>query len=82
MKKDIHPKYVKCTVSCGCGTTFETRSTVSEVKVEICSQCHPFYSGESKIVDTMGRVDRFQKKYGGAYFNQPAKKKKKPLSRL
>ena len=72
MKKDIHPEYVECTVRCGCGNTFQTRSTEPEIKVEICSSCHPFFTGSAKIVDTMGRVDRFTKKYGGEYFvHQP-----------
>ena len=75
MKKDIHPKYVKAVVKCGCGSTWETRSTISEIKVEICSSCHPFFTGTQKMVDALGRVDRFQKKFGEDYFKQPAKKK-------
>ncbi len=63
MKKGIHPKYQKCTVSCGCGETFETRATKEQIKVEICSKCHPFYTGKQKFVDTAGRVEKFQKKY-------------------
>ena len=74
MKKKIHPKYVKCTVKCGCGSTFETRSTIPQISVEICSSCHPFFTGQQKFVDTAGRVERFQKKFGGDYF-QHAKKK-------
>lgn len=74
MKKKIHPKYVKCTVKCGCGHSFETRSTVPQINVEICSVCHPFFTGQQKFVDTAGRVERFQKKFGGDYF-QHAKKK-------
>ena len=61
MKKDIHPKYEKCIVKCACGNTFETRSTKAEIFVEICSACHPFYTGKKKIVDSTGRVDRFKK---------------------
>lgn len=61
MKKDIHPKYEKCVVKCACGETFETRSTKAEIFVEICSACHPFYTGKKKIVDSTGRVDRFKK---------------------
>ena len=61
MKKDIHPKYEKCVVKCACGNTFETRSTKAEIFVEICSACHPFYTGKKKIVDSTGRVDRFKK---------------------
>jgi len=60
MKKDIHPKYGKCIVKCACGNTFETRSTKSEIFVEICSVCHPFYTGKKKIVDSTGRVDRYK----------------------
>jgi large subunit ribosomal protein L31 len=73
MKKGIHPEYVPCTVHCGCGHTFETRSTLPEVKIEICSACHPFFTGSSKILDTMGRVDRFTKKFGGDYFSRQPK---------
>lgn len=75
MKKDIHPKYMDCTVKCGCGHTFVTRSTVPKVNVEICSHCHPFFTGQQKYVDTLGRVERFQKKFGDEYFKKPAKKK-------
>ena len=64
MKPDIHPKYFDCTVKCGCGNTFKTRSTVKELHIEICSNCHPFYSGKQKLVDAAGRVDRYMKKYG------------------
>ena len=64
MKADIHPEYIKCDVTCGCGNNFETRATVPELKVEICSACHPFYTGKQKIVDTGGRVDKFRRKYG------------------
>lgn len=63
MKKNIHPKYVECKVSCACGTTFLTRSTVPELKLDICSQCHPFFTGKQKLIDTAGRVDRFMSKY-------------------
>lgn len=61
MKKDIHPKYEKCVVKCACGETFETRSTKAEIFVEICSACHPFYTGKKKIIDSTGRVDRFKR---------------------
>lgn len=64
MRKDIHPDYVECEVVCSCGNKFKTRSTESNLHVEICSSCHPFYSGKQKFVDTGGRVERFQKKYG------------------
>ena len=66
MKADIHPKYHACQVTCGCGNTFQTRATVKELRIEICSNCHPFYSGKQKFVDAAGRVDRFVKKYGQA----------------
>jgi len=64
MKEGIHPKYEKCTVSCACGNTFETASTKGNLKVEICSKCHPFYTGKQKLVDSGGRVDRFNKRFG------------------
>ena len=78
MKKDIHPKYMDCQVRCGCGTTWETRSTVPEIKVEVCSSCHPFFQedGANRLVDTLGRVDRFTKKFGGDYFSKASKPKK------
>ncbi len=64
MKKDIHPEYVECKVTCACGNTFTTRSTKKEIRIEICSQCHPFYTGKQKFVDSAGRVEKFRKKYG------------------
>ena len=63
MKTEIHPDYVLTTVTCSCGNTFETRSTKPELHVEICSNCHPFFTGTQKIIDTEGRVERFKKKY-------------------
>ena len=63
MKKDIHPKYEETTVTCGCGNKFTTRSTRKNITVEICSGCHPFFTGKMKFVDTTGRVEKFQKKY-------------------
>ncbi len=63
MKDGIHPNYETCTVKCACGNTFETKSTKSELKVDICSKCHPFFTGKQKLVDTGGRVDRFNKRY-------------------
>ncbi|MFQ3619808.1 MAG: 50S ribosomal protein L31 [Spirochaetales bacterium] len=63
MKADIHPKYVPAKITCACGNVIETRTTVGDLKVEICSQCHPFFTGKQKLVDTAGRVDRFKKKY-------------------
>ena len=62
MKTDIHPEYVECQVHCSCGNEFTTRSTVSSLRVELCSECHPFYTGKQKLVDTGGRVDRFQRR--------------------
>ena len=64
MKKDIHPKYEKATVTCVCGNTFETRSTRPEIKVEVCPACHPFYTGKQRLMDSAGRVERFNRKYG------------------
>jgi len=65
MKADIHPKYQEISVTCTCGNSFRTRSTLSEdLQIEVSSQCHPFYTGKQKIVDTGGRVDKFRKKYG------------------
>lgn len=77
MKKDIHPKYEKVVVHCGCGNTFETRSTSTSIHAEICSACHPFYTGKQKFVDTAGRIEKFQKKFGGDYFKKPGKDSKK-----
>ncbi len=64
MKKGIHPDYVTAKVSCACGNTFKTRSVKPAINVEICSACHPFYTGKQKFVDSEGRVDRFNRKYG------------------
>jgi large subunit ribosomal protein L31 len=66
MKQGIHPQYVECTVRCTCGNTFKTRSTKSEIVVDLCDKCHPFYTGQQKLVDTGGRVQRFSDKFGGA----------------
>ena len=63
MKQDIHPDYIETRVVCSCGNTFTTRSVKAELHVELCNQCHPFYTGKQKLVDTGGRVERFQKKY-------------------
>ena len=78
MKKDIHPKYEKVVIHCGCGSTFETRSTAKEIHAEICSMCHPFYTGKQKYVDTAGRIERFQKKYGTSYMKGAASGKNAP----
>jgi large subunit ribosomal protein L31 len=64
MKPGIHPTYQNATVHCACGNTFETRSTAPEIHVEICSACHPFFTGKQKLVDTAGRVERFRQRYG------------------
>lgn len=63
MKKDIHPLYMEARVLCACGETFLTRSTKKEIRVEICSKCHPFFTGKQKLLDTAGRVERFQRRY-------------------
>ena len=63
MKSGIHPHYEAVKVTCSCGNTFETRSTVKEIRLEICSNCHPFYTGTQRLIDTAGRVDKFRKRY-------------------
>ena len=63
MKEGIHPNYEETTITCACGNVIKTRSTKKDIKVEICSKCHPFYTGKQKLVDTGGRVDRFKKKF-------------------
>ncbi len=74
MRTGIHPDYVEATVTCSCGNSFTTRATQDEIKVELCSECHPFYTGKQKLVDTGGRVDRFQRRLQAA---EAAKGKKK-----
>ncbi len=64
MKPKIHPKYFETTITCACGNKIETRSTVKDIRVEICSNCHPFFTGKQKLIDTAGRIDRFRRKYG------------------
>ena len=64
MKKDIHPEYVETTVTCACGNSFKTKSNKREIRVDICSSCHPFFTGSEKIVDSAGRVEKFKQKYG------------------
>ena len=66
MKKDIHPEYVDCTVTCSCGNSFKTRATKPELKIDICNVCHPFYTGTQKLIDTGGRVQRFSDRFGSA----------------
>lgn len=64
MKAEIHPEYVDATITCGCGTSWQTRATKPDISIEICSTCHPFFTGEQRIVDTAGRVERFRRRYG------------------
>ena len=64
MKTEIHPNYIEATVHCSCGNEFKTRSTTPELRVELCNECHPFYTGKQKLVDTGGRVERFERRYG------------------
>ncbi|MGM0571385.1 50S ribosomal protein L31 [Marinobacter sp.] len=66
MKEGIHPKYYEITATCSCGNSFKTRSTYGQdLQLDVCSQCHPFYTGKQKVMDTAGRIDRFQKRFGG-----------------
>ncbi len=74
MKPKIHPKYYETTISCACGHVIDTRCTVKDIRVEICSNCHPFFTGKQKLIDTAGRIDRFRKKYG---LDKNGKKKSK-----
>lgn len=67
MKAGIHPEYNQVTVTCVCGSTYDTRSTVELNKVDICAECHPFYTGKQKVVDTEGRIEKFRKKFGSRY---------------
>ena len=64
MKKEIHPEYKMAMVSCACGNVFQTRSTKGDIRVDICSNCHPFFTGQQKFIDTAGRVERFRRKFG------------------
>jgi large subunit ribosomal protein L31 len=72
MKQGIHPEYLNATITCACGEVIRTRSTVPALRVEICSKCHPLFTGKQKLVDTEGRVQRFQRKYGKKTAGQPA----------
>jgi large subunit ribosomal protein L31 len=77
MKKGLHPEYVEATASCACGETFKTRSTKPILKTEICSKCHPFFTGQQKMIDTEGRVERFIRRYGlEDRYKAPGKKAK------
>ena len=83
MKKEIHPEYKEVTVTCGCGNTFETRSTTDDINVEICSACHPFYTGKQKLVDTAGRVDKFRMRMeAAAKMKTGAPKKEKTVKEV
>ena len=64
MRADIHPEYIETSVKCSCGNTFTTRSTKSDLRVELCSECHPFYTGKQKLVDSGGRIEKFERRYG------------------
>lgn len=72
MKKDIHPKMYRVTVQCACGNSFETHSTKKDLRLEICSACHPYFTGKQKLLDTAGRIERFQKRYGKPATATPA----------
>jgi large subunit ribosomal protein L31 len=76
MKKDIHPKYVPTLIKCGCGNSFVTRSTQPEMKIDICSACHPFYTGKLKYVDTAGRIEKFKTKFATAGYASLKRDKK------
>jgi large subunit ribosomal protein L31 len=76
MKEGIHPNYQPTTVTCGCGNSFTTRSVRPELKIDICNECHPFYTGKLKYVDTAGRIDKFQKKFAAGTYGSLAPKKK------
>lgn len=76
MKEGIHPNYVETTVKCGCGNTFTTRSTRPEMKIDICNECHPFYTGKLKYVDTAGRIEKFKSKFTAGYKSLKRGKKK------
>lgn len=73
MKEGIHPKYEAVTVSCVCGATYNTGSTVKLEKIDICANCHPFYTGKTKVIDTEGRIEKFKKKFGTDYANKAKK---------
>jgi len=75
MKADIHPKYIDTTITCACGTVYQTRSTVDQISVGICASCHPFFTGEQKFVDTAGRLDKFAKRFGSMSTERRAKPK-------
>ena len=78
MKDNIHPEYKLATIRCACGNVIQTRSTKAAIQVDICSACHPFFTGKQKLVDTAGRIDRFKKKFGGRTSSNQPKKKASP----
>ena len=77
MKKDIHPNYIDTAVKCGCGNSFSTRSTVKELKVDVCNMCHPFYTGKQKFIDSEGRIEKFKTKFAGSGYASLSRGKKK-----
>jgi len=79
VKPKIHPQYVPCVIKCACGSIVQTHATVPEIRLDICSKCHPFYTGKQRVVDTEGRVERFKQKYGKAA-TLPRKRTKKALA--
>jgi large subunit ribosomal protein L31 len=81
MREDIHPAYPTAKVHCACGATWETRSTHGDLHLDICSNCHPFFTGKQKLIDTQGRIDRFKKKYANAPATPPRKKASKAAAR-
>jgi len=81
MKEGIHPEYKVATIQCACGNIIKTRSTKDNIQVDVCSSCHPFFTGKQKLVDTAGRIDRFKKKFGDRVNVKGVKKKKKPASK-
>jgi large subunit ribosomal protein L31 len=78
VKEKIHPKYFDTTITCACGNVIKTRSTVKDIHVEICSACHPFFTGKQKLVDTAGRVERFRRKYGTPKLKEEKAQENKP----
>ena len=72
VKKDIHPKYFETKITCACGNVIQTRSTCKDLKVEICSSCHPFFTGKQKLIDTAGRIEKFKKRYAKHFENKKA----------
>ena len=81
MKEGIHPNYVEAVISCGCGNTFKTRATKKELKVDICDQCHPFFTGRLKFIDTAGRIEKFQTKFAAGSYSSLQKPKKKATAK-